>query len=294
MVDQDYIRLREIKPALAGYIRDAQTLLNASPAPGEKAIHDVRVLMKKSRAVLRLIDACRDNEIFQRDYLAFREVGRLLGSLRDTSVQRKTIKELKKDNSRLFTLLKNNAIISEMSGKPSKEAGLTGAAEFNLQSAREIIRKAGYRIRFSKMEGIEPDQLLKSLDSTYRIVARRYLIARNKPSPENLHLFRKKAKDMLYQLWFFRPLNPSGIKSLERKLDTLTQNLGKYNDFSQLIRKLCYDYKSAVADQSVAELVLVLNNTRDKYLSRVWPSAFRIFRPGRSLVNVLGFRLLAS
>jgi hypothetical protein len=46
----DYVKLKDIKPELCGYIRDAQLMLDPGKVPGEKTVHDVRVLMKKSRA----------------------------------------------------------------------------------------------------------------------------------------------------------------------------------------------------------------------------------------------------
>ena len=53
-MELDYVKLKEIKPAIAGYIRESQALLKKSVIPDEKAVHDIRVLMKKSRALLKL------------------------------------------------------------------------------------------------------------------------------------------------------------------------------------------------------------------------------------------------
>ena len=78
------------------------------------------------------------------------------------------------------------------------------------------------------MNKIDPQLLLRELEQTYGIVVDIYLTCRNNLRPDKLHEFRKKAKDFLYQLYFFRPLNPSAIKALEKKLDNLTQNLGRY------------------------------------------------------------------
>jgi len=87
-MDQDYIKLKDFKPVLSGYIREALYLLDPSFAPDDKAIHDVRVLMKKSRAVMRLIAGITDDEFFRKEYGTVREVGRIMCSWRDTSVQR--------------------------------------------------------------------------------------------------------------------------------------------------------------------------------------------------------------
>jgi CHAD domain-containing protein len=119
-----------------------------------------------------------------------------------------------------------------------------------------------------------------------------YLTCRNYPRPDKLHEFRKKAKDFLYQLYFFRQLNPSAIKALEKKLDNLTQNLGRFNDLSQLVMALDYEYSVNKNQPALDELVIRIREKQDIYLSKIWPAAYKIFCPGQKLVNVLGFKLL--
>ena len=50
----DYVKLKEVKPALSGYIRDARLMLKQDSIPDDKVVHDVRVLMKKSRALTKI------------------------------------------------------------------------------------------------------------------------------------------------------------------------------------------------------------------------------------------------
>ena len=58
----------DIKPVLCGYIMEAQQMLSPG-VPDEKVIHDVRVLMKKSRASIKLLKTQMDVESFNREYL---------------------------------------------------------------------------------------------------------------------------------------------------------------------------------------------------------------------------------
>jgi CHAD domain-containing protein len=91
------MKLKDIKPALSGYIREAQILLNLNPVPDERVVHDVRVLMKKSRAVMRLLAKQVDEDFFEKEYGTYREIGNIMSSWRDNSVYRKIIKDLKKN-----------------------------------------------------------------------------------------------------------------------------------------------------------------------------------------------------
>jgi hypothetical protein len=40
------------------------------------------------------------------------------------------------------------------------------------------------------------------------------------------------------------------------------------------------------------ELIVLLRVEQDKYLSRVWPAAHKLFCPGQKLVSIMGFKLL--
>lgn len=291
-MELDYVKLKDIKPALSGYIREAQALLRINTVPDEKAVHDIRVLMKKSRAVMRLIASQIDEDSFARNYNAFRDVGRIMCSLRETSVHRKTLKDLKKAYPAVFNMLKENEKLELLMKKPEENGEPAPEIRDDLDKINGLLEKAGYRIRFQKMDSFDPKIIIKELDLTYNNVINNYLKCRNMTKPANLHEFRKRSKDFLYQLYFFRPLNPVIVKGLEKKLDAMTQNLGKYNDLSQLILTLDYKFRDPGNSPALNELIVVIREVQDRYLSKVWPTAYKVFCPGQKLVNVLGFRIL--
>jgi CHAD domain-containing protein len=142
------------------------------------------------------------------------------------------------------------------------------------------------------MNTIDPMLLLKELESTFNRVTRNYLDCRNNPKPDKIHELRKSSKDFLYQLWIFQPVNPKVIKQFEKKLDSMTQNLGRYNDLTQLIRDIGYKYEYKANPPEMDELMIIVREKQDKYLEKVWPVAYELFCPGKSFVNVLGFKLL--
>lgn len=291
-MELDYVKLKEIKPSLAGYVRKSQVLLKKSAIPDEKVVHDVRVLMKKSRAVLKLSASQLEKESFERDILTFREVGRLMCSWREASVHRKTLKELGKEFPDIFTRLQDNENLTLLLTKTEADDEEAEAIIKGMAQIEYLLSKAGYRIRFQTMNKVDPKLLIKELDSSYNMVVNYYLTCRNNPKPANIHELRKKVKDFLYQLYFFRPLNISVIKALEKRLDEIARNLGKFNDLTQLIRKLGYKYSGSENIPAMDELILKIREKQDRYLAKVWPSAYKIFCPGQKLVNVLGFKLL--
>ena len=162
----------------------------------------------------------------------------------------------------------------------------------DLEHIADLLNKTAYRIRFRSLNTLDPQLLIKELENTYLKVGGIYISCRNNPKPEKIHQFRKRSKDFLYQLNVFRPLNPSVVKSIEKRLDSMTQNLGQFNDISQIIKTLGYDYNNEANLPALNELVIKFHDAQDKYLAKIWPSAYKIFCPGQKLVNLLGFKLL--
>jgi CHAD domain-containing protein len=291
-MELDYVKLKEIKPALAGYIRESQALLKKSVIPDEKAVHDIRVLMKKSRALLNLTAPQLDETYRVRDISALREVGRILSSWRETSVQRKILKEFRKEYPDIFIQLHENVMLTLLLDKHIPLTEPDEEMKATLEQIDTLLNKTGYRIRFQSMKNIDPRLLIKELEITYTTIVDIYLSCRNNPKPSMLHKFRKKAKDFLFQLYIFRPLNPSVVKTLEKKLDSMTQNLGRFNDLTQIIKALEYNYREDTNLPAMDELIIKFREAQDRYLAKVWPTAYQVFCPGQKLVNVLGFKLL--
>jgi CHAD domain-containing protein len=291
-MENDYIRLKEIKPALVRYISDAQELLVRTPMPDDEAIHDIRVLLKKARASLKLIRNQLELEYAEKDIVSLREAARVMAQWRDNSVQRKTLKELKKENPVVFAQLEGNEEIEtilkkrEASGEPAPEAAA------GIEQISDLFKKTAYRVRFHSLDNLDPMVLLRELDKTYLRATDAFLTCRNNPKETKLHEFRKKSKDFMYQLYFFRPLNSDTVKSLENKLAELTGNLGKVNDLAQLVKALDYSYPNEDNSTAMNELVVHIREKQDEYLHKVWPAASKIFNPGRKLVNVLGYKIL--
>ena len=291
MTDTGPKRLREIKPALTGYLSDSLKLLGQMPLPDDDAVHDIRVLMKRQRATIKLVKPLLDEQVYRREYLAGREVGRILCSWREMSVLYRTMKSLRKENPKLFVKLWDNEKIQGLLHKPYSTWAMAGEKSKSVRDISAQLRKALYRVRFLNLNDPGMNLLLEELERNYLITAKAYLDCRNNPRPVLLHEFRKKSKTFMYQLYYFRPLNQPVIKSLEKKLDLLTQNLGRYNDLAQIINMIGYKYGKPDNNAVMDELAVVIRNKQDRYLLKVWPSAYRIFSPGKLMGDLLGFTL---
>lgn len=287
---KESLQLKNIKPYLSGYISKAKVLLRKNPVPDEDAVHDIRVLMKKSRAVLKLFRSGQENEMYSKDLQEMRRVGQIMSEWRDTSVHRKTLKELRKEFPGILTELEGIEKIAILIKKPEIIKEPDEEMKNGIEEIDDLLNRSGYRIRFHQMDKIDPLILISQLELSYNTVRNVYLESRNCSKPEKIHELRKRSKDFLYQLWFFRPLNPSRVKSLEKRVEKMTISLGRYNDLYQLLTIMGYKYPNESNLPALDELVIKIREKQDNYLSKVWPDAYKCFCPGEELVSLIGIK----
>lgn len=291
-MEQDYVRLKDLKPVLSGYLGEALEHLKRSPVPDDDAVHDMRVLLKKSRAVLKLVEPQVESEFKQKDIQILKEAAKFMSVWRDSTVHRKTLKDLKKEYPGLLVQLQDNERLNSILLKQEPLTEPTPGMQETIGKIEEHLKKTIYRVRFRNLQDLDAQLLLKELENTYLGVVDQFLVCRNNPKESKLHELRKKSKEFLYQLYFFRPLNPQTVKALEKKLEIFTRNLGKINDLAQLVKALEYKYPNELNSPPMDELVVRIREKQDKYLKKIWPFASKTFAPGRKLVSVLGYKIL--
>ena len=293
-MNAEQVRLKPLKPALSGYVREARRLLADKPGPGDRAVHDVRVLMKKARAVLKLVANQLPRYDTGRDIEALREVGRKMCLWRESAVMRKHFRQLKREFPAIFSRLEGNEKITSLLTAPDSYSGIDASIQSELGSIKELLRKAEYRIRFMPMNRLDPRQLIDELESSYLRVSDIYLSCRNDPKTRKLHEFRKRSKDLMYQLSFFRPLNPDAVRTQEKRIDIIASNLGRYNDLAQIIRAIEYRYERGINPPALDELIVRIREKQDGYLQKAWPGAMKVFRSGQYFINLPQLRMLVS
>lgn len=280
---ENNIATTDLKPVLCGYITDARSMIHPGKLPGQIVVHDVRVLMKKARAAIKLVRSNIDEASFRREYSAFRETGRIMSTWRESAVHRKLLRDFRKRHPALFSRVKDEDVIRQLLETHDDPASSVEKIREDLLKIMDILHRSSSRLRFLNMKVTDQRLLLDELERSFSLVSDCWLNARHNPKDVNIHEFRKKTKDLLYQLFFFRPLNPKAVRSLEKSLDQLAQNLGKYNDYAVLLRTLDYKYQTDSNNPALDEFAVIVRQEQDGYLFRIWPAAYRIFKPGKSL-----------
>lgn len=222
---------RAMKRALHELLGSAEAMIPQGRLPSPDNIHDLRVNMKKGRAILKLLRSIPGTGWYRRENTALRDVSALFSSSREADVMLKTIKLLKKQNPAQFSGGREEWLKSAATVFLSNdvEAAMACAAD-----ARERLRRAWYRICFIDLSGVGERALLDGLLDSFLNAAGVFEKARISLDISDIHELRKRIKDLLYQVGFFSRYNPVHFSTLYKCLDKIASALGKCNDIAVL------------------------------------------------------------
>ena len=198
-----------------------------------EAVHRVRMEIKKLRAILRLVRKASGSAFCIREAELLRQAAKSLAQVRDSQVTLKALNDLRDDfkgqlSTRAFKQIKQ---------------GLEQRCE---QALRDFVRKSSFktvRSNFSKAIGnirqvrfsaTGWEALGPGLTRSYSRGRRCKAACIKTPCPETLHEWRKRVKDLWYQVRLLRPLWPEQICATASELKTLSDLLGNDHDLVML------------------------------------------------------------
>jgi CHAD domain-containing protein len=198
------------------------------------SIHGARKDLKKLRAVLRLSRDELGPKLFRTENRRYRDAGRLLSSSRDAEVKLATVVALR---HRFETAFPSEAG-HEWEGALQRERDeVAGAAE----RLREAIERAARMIeagrdRIADWPLNEDSWRLVGPGLTWSYRSGRQALKRtlDDPGTESVHQWRKRTKDLWYQLRIVRKAWPELLDSMVEQAHDLADRLGDHHDLAVL------------------------------------------------------------
>lgn len=219
--------LSEIDAALAG-VRDAR-----DKDAAEQAVHATRRHIKKTRALLRLIDGRLQRRPFAQCDDELRAAGRALSAARDAAVQRRTLAVLAESRPAKATATALQRLLDGLQG-----GGAPGPAAHALQTTQQAL--LGTRTVLAEYTFTDCDfaTLAAGFATTYRNGRRALRRAEATPTSDRLHALRKSLKHHGYQLRLLRPLWPGPLGAWHAQADRAAEHLGQHHDCAVLRAQL--------------------------------------------------------
>jgi CHAD domain-containing protein len=225
---------REIRRIAREQINPTIELLQARSGKEQgQRVHDARKHLKKLRALLRLIQCNLSDDVLKQENRTFRDAGRKLSATRDAQVRLKTLEKLQKESgANSGTLQQALEEITSTLAIPAKN--LPASSDPAGTEAIAILGSAGKRVKKWPMKRLRPTDLCRGLQSVYRRGRKTFAQTRNESSSENLHEWRKRVKDLWYQLRLLQETWPELLKPYAQQTKLLSEYLGDAHDLDVL------------------------------------------------------------
>lgn len=224
----------------------------------DSAVHDARKRFKKLRAVLRLVQSDLGRRRYRQLDIRLRDAGRTLSGLRDAEV-----------------LLTTLDALAERAGDKSSRKAFKGARASLLASQQLAAAQTG-EVTTEAAEGIaalEREIALWPLDDHWGAVGpnleraygrgrKAFKAARQRPTDDLLHAWRKRVKDLWYHLRLLNPLWPQVIAEVAAQAGHLADLLGDEHDLAVLARTLTEDAAAFGTPEDIRTLLELIEGRR--------------------------------
>jgi CHAD domain-containing protein len=266
-------RLRRKEPAAAGIRRVAEGRADDALAHlrGEagtdraEAVHETRKDLKKLRSVLRLVRDELGPDVFRRENDRLRNVGRLLAGARDAQVKRETLEslwprldgEIRADGMRAYA----DALNRERQGHASAngDASVTKRAITEIEASRAAI--AEWPLASDDWSLVAP-----GLMRGYRRGRDRFAETRDEATDEAVHEWRKRVKDLWYQLRIVRNSWKPVLRATGDQAHDLADLLGDHHDLA-VLRDDAFARDGLFADGDLERLLAAISERQDELVA---------------------------
>ncbi len=196
------------------------------------AIHDIRVCCKKIRAILRLVRAELERDLFDEENKFYRDAGRRLAPLRNRAAMNEAYSGLIKHYAheierRRFARLREPLQLRKTPGQDNEATAALAEVGTSLRTARR-------RIRQWPLHTLSLDAVEHGLGKTYKRGRSAFAAAYDNHTVESFHEWRKLVKYLGYQVGILRPVWPPVMKELAHQLKTLGDHLSDDHDLALL------------------------------------------------------------
>jgi CHAD domain-containing protein len=217
-----------VREAAEERLDDALALLRGNLAGAREqdhAVHEVRKRLKEVRALARLVRQGLGEKTFEKINTTLRDAGRPLSEVRDATA---VIDALGKLDARGVA-----AVHAELVERRTELRRRIIDSDDALAAAEKAIRKVRDGVGTWRIDG-GWDTIEAGIGGAYRKGRRAMEQAFDDADDERWHEWRKRVKDLRYQLEMLAPLWPKVLKAAAKEAHTLTSLLGDDHDLAVL------------------------------------------------------------
>lgn len=198
-------------------------------------IHGARKDLKKIRSALRLIRAELGDDLYRVENSLYRDAGRLLSGARDAEVKVETLEDLcERCETTLPAGAADDWIVVLRAERDSALGATGGDGSAALAEALGLVEEGRTRVASWQLERDTWDLVGSGIDRAYRRGRKSMRRAAADPTAADIHDWRKRVKDLWYQLRILEGIAPERLADRIEVADRLGDALGAHHDLTVL------------------------------------------------------------
>ena len=273
---------REVRKAL-------DRLTGADLASPAEVVHDARKRFKKVRAVLRLVRDELGSKVYRRENACYRDAGRPLTEVRDAAALVETVDDVAEHFAAEVSLEPFLQLREALLARQRENQRRVIEEQDTLEQVADAVARARKRVKDWRIDADDWSALEGGLRRIYEQGAEAFAAAQAEPADEVLHEWRKRIKDLWYQLQVLQPIRPRVMDRLADQAHALADDVGDDHNLA-VLRGLFHDEPEWFGEAAAVAAVLPLLERRRADLQR---SAFerggQFYRePAAAFVDRLG------
>lgn len=234
-------------------------------------VHEVRKHLKKLRAAMRLAIGAVGKHCHAKENRCVRDIGRLVSDLRDAQVRLQTFNELrdkaaKNSGEQLFPRTEELLLLE----RESFSAAFAGWQ----RKAIPQLEHVKTRLMEWPLDNLNWKEICGAVCKIYRRGQRALAKTIDDPEPENFHAWRKRVKDVWYELRILQPLNRTVLEEMAHDAEVLGELLGTEHDLEFLRVRL----EKESGDEALAGELAKLQKVITKRCKRLRRDALELGR----------------
>lgn len=244
------------------------------------AIHEARKDMKKARSVLRLVRDRIGEEVYQCENGRLRDAGRALSASRDAQAKAETLEAL----AERFGDELPDSVEGLQADLERERDSVAAALDDRDSELRATVREAIEAIvaAHDSVEDWAPSKrgwklLAPGLERSYGTGRDRFRDVRRDPSAENIHEWRKRVKDLWYDLRLLRDSWPDVLVGMADQAHDLSDLLGDHHDLTVLAEDV--QRRPALADggEDLGAISSAVESRQEELLEAAVPIGERLY-----------------
>ena len=242
---------------------------------GDDSIHEVRKNIKKARALLRLVRP-EMGDLYAKQNVQLRDAGRKLSDLRDAGALIGVLDTLRK-GSRSKPAEQELASVRRLLNRQKRKLEEEARTRKTVPAVRGEMVQAHKSIRRWPLDSDGFSAIEAGLTRTFRDGRKALAQARKSGSREDFHEWRKRVKDLWYQVRLLKKLWGDVMEGYERSLKELEDALGEDLNLAILEERVHSMSPGNGAGRNAASVTKAIDSSREELRKRALEVGQRVY-----------------